>query len=90
MRSNVATPGRRRTGVFKLRCTYFRAAEGHPGRPVLLTVPEACAALRISRWTFYELVRRQQLQTLRIGTRRLVPGSAIDELIDRLRAEASS
>jgi excisionase family DNA binding protein len=51
---------------------------------LLLTVPEACAALRISRWSFYQLVRRGQLRTVRIGNRRLMPASALREFIAAL------
>jgi excisionase family DNA binding protein len=53
--------------------------------PVVLTVPEACAVLRISRWTLYELIRSRQLETVKIGSRRVVPMSAVHALLDRLR-----
>lgn len=57
------------------------------GAPALLTIDEACQKLRISRWSFYRLIQRRKLQTIRIGRRRLVPEVAIDELIDTLRQE---
>jgi excisionase family DNA binding protein len=53
--------------------------------PRLLTVTEACAALRISRWLFYRLVRQHRVRTIKIGSRRLVPAGALDELLARLQ-----
>ncbi|MBN7551377.1 helix-turn-helix domain-containing protein [Mycobacteroides abscessus] len=50
----------------------------------LLTVPEACGRLRVSRWSFYQLIRQRQIETLTIGRRRLVPTSEIDRFIDNL------
>jgi excisionase family DNA binding protein len=50
----------------------------------LLTVAEACARLRISRWMLQQLINRRQLRTIKIGSRRLIPEQAISELIDRL------
>ncbi len=50
----------------------------------LLTVPEACERLRISRWSFYQLLRKRQIQTVKIGTRRLVPASSLTLLIAEL------
>ena len=49
--------------------------------PVLLTVTEACARLRISRWTFYRLVQTRQLRTIKIGSARRVPAAAITEFV---------
>ena len=59
----------------------------HADNRRLLTVPEACAQLRVSRWTLYQLIRRRQLRTLRIGSRRLVPTEAIADLIEQLGRE---
>jgi len=49
--------------------------------PALLTVAETCACLRISRWTFYRLVHTKQLRTIKIGSTRRVPTTAIAEFI---------
>jgi excisionase family DNA binding protein len=54
----------------------------------LLTVAEACATLRISRWSLYRLIQAKRLESIQIGRRRLVPGPAVRHLIDELRAEA--
>ena len=39
----------------------------------LFTIDEAAAQLRVSRWSVYNLIRSGQLQTIKIGRRRLVP-----------------
>lgn len=58
--------------------------------PRLLTVEEACRKLRVSRWSLYQLIRANQLATVRIGRRRLVAESAIDRFIEeRERQEAA-
>jgi excisionase family DNA binding protein len=56
----------------------------------LLTVSEACAALRISRWQLYRLMHERQLGSIHIGRRRLIPAKAIQALIERLAAEADT
>ena len=50
---------------------------------LLLTVPEACEQLRISRWSFYQLVQRRQLTTIKIGGRRLVPTASLGDFVAR-------
>lgn len=54
--------------------------------PDLLTVTEACARLQISRWTFYRLVQTRQLRTVKIGSTRRVPTTAISQFIAELSA----
>ena len=56
----------------------------------LLTVPEAAARLRISRWLVYELIRSRRLRTVKIGARRLVPAQAIQECIALLLEEEAA
>ena len=55
--------------------------------PTVLTIQEACAALRISKWTLYQLIRSRQLATIKIGSRRVVSAAAIQALLDRLQEE---
>ncbi|MQA87720.1 MAG: helix-turn-helix domain-containing protein [Streptosporangiales bacterium] len=54
----------------------------------LLTVDEAAERLRVSRWTLYNLIRSNQLRTVKIGRRRLVPSTAIAECIELLEEVA--
>lgn len=81
-----------RAGQPIVSTTWFRReATATPERPeALLTVPEACAALRVSKWTLYQLIRRRQLSTIKIGARRCVPVASVQALIERLRAEGSA
>jgi excisionase family DNA binding protein len=58
--------------------------------PALLTIPEACARLRISRATFYREVERGRIRTVPIGrgrNRRVTP-DALTEYVRRLNEEA--
>jgi excisionase family DNA binding protein len=57
-------------------------------KPALLTVAEACDSLRVSKWTLYQLIRSRQLETVRIRRRRLIPLTAIHDLVKRLSDEA--
>jgi excisionase family DNA binding protein len=58
-------------------------------RPMLLDIREACSALRISRAKFYEEMRDGKIESVSIGTRRLIPADALDDYIERLRGGAS-
>jgi excisionase family DNA binding protein len=55
----------------------------------LLTVPEAAARLRVSKWMLYNLIRSRQLRSVKIGARRLIPVSAVDALLRELETEAA-
>ena len=59
---------------------YFRSDAG----TALLTVREACSQLRISKWTLYGLLRSGQLDSVRIGRRRLIAPAALEDLVRRL------
>jgi len=63
------------------------ATTGPPDR--LLTVEEAADRLRVSRWSVYNLIRANQLRTIRIGRRRLVAPSALARCIELLGDEAA-
>lgn len=55
--------------------------------PTLLTIQEASAALRISRWKLYGLSNDRKIDTVKIGRRRLVPADTLTKLVDELREE---
>jgi excisionase family DNA binding protein len=55
----------------------------------LLTVPEAAARLRISKWMLYNLIRSRRLRTIKIGDRRLVPVSAVHDFLTTLEDEVA-
>ncbi|MDV8022229.1 helix-turn-helix domain-containing protein [Rhodococcus sp. IEGM 1330] len=54
-------------------------------KPSLLTIPEACAELRISRWSVYRLIQSNQIETVTIGRRRFVPKIVLDDFIEALQ-----
>ena len=54
----------------------------------LFTIDEAAAQLRVSRWSVY-LIRSGQLQTIKIGRRRLVPLDALTECLEHLKELAA-
>jgi excisionase family DNA binding protein len=55
----------------------------------LFTIDEAAAQLRVSRWSVYNLIRSGQLQTIKIGRRRLVPLDALTECLQHLKELAA-
>ena len=46
-----------------------------------LTIKETAASLGISDWMVYEMVKRGELKTIRVGKRILVPVSALDQFV---------
>jgi len=55
----------------------------------LLTVQEAADRLRVSRWSVYNLIRANQLRTIKIGRRRLVTPAALARCIELLGEDAA-
>ncbi|MFV2021600.1 excisionase family DNA-binding protein [Micromonospora sp. LOL_023] len=58
-------------------------------RPRVLRVEEAAHELGIGRSLVYDLIRSGRLRSLKVGSRRLIPTAAIDEVIDLLSQEAA-
>lgn len=55
-----------------------------------MTVKEAGALLGVSRSLAYELVRRGDLPSLRLGRRIVVPKRAVEDLLDRAIGDRSA
>mgnify|MGYP006280957955 FL=1 len=53
----------------------------------LYSVQEAHELLNISRATFYSLLSSREIETVKVGSRRLVPAEAIEEFVSRLRTK---
>ena len=53
----------------------------------ILTIEEATARMRISRWSLYNLIRSKRLRTIKVGRRRLVPAAALAECLAQLEEE---
>ena len=56
---------------------------------LLHTVTETAGILAIGRTRTFEKVASGEIESVRIGRRRLVPAAAIVEYVERLRAEQS-
>jgi excisionase family DNA binding protein len=56
---------------------------------VVYTAEEAAQVLKISRWKVFDLIRTNQLRSVKIGGLRRIPCTAIDEYITRLLKEVA-
>lgn len=54
-----------------------------------LTVPEVMEALRLSRFKVYDLIRSNQLQSIKIGRSRRVPADALRTFMQNQLREAA-
>jgi len=52
--------------------------------PVMYRVGEAAEALRLSRTAIYELIRSEQLRSVKVGKRRLVPVAAVADYVESM------
>jgi excisionase family DNA binding protein len=57
---------------------------------ITLTVEEAGARLGISRTLAYELVRRGDIPSIRLGRRALVPIRALELMVESVASETSA
>lgn len=57
--------------------------------PKLVSVPKAMRALGVGRNTVYKLIASGELESIQLGTRRLIPVAALDALIERLAGDRS-
>lgn len=56
----------------------------------LVSIVEAAQRLGVGRSMIYELLGEGSLPSIRLGTRRLIPVKALDELIEKRMAEKSA
>jgi excisionase family DNA binding protein len=73
-----------------LREALERSKQGDRAGKVMLSVPEVCAQLGISRWMLYRLIREEKIKSVKIGSRRLVPVSAVAAFIQELETESGT
>lgn len=57
--------------------------------PRLLTIPEACERLRISRASLYKLIKRGMLSLVKVGGKSVIPEDALLKLIGTSQGRAS-
>jgi len=55
--------------------------------PLLMDVEGAAKVLGIGRSLFYQLLQTGQIESLKIGRRRVVPAAAVEAFVQRLREE---
>jgi len=56
-------------------------------QPLVYTVREAAAHLKVSPWTINRLIQLKELGSIQLGARRLIPSVDLDAFIARLRDE---
>jgi excisionase family DNA binding protein len=56
-----------------------------PIRARLLDINEASEALRISRWSMYQLINQRRIKTIRLRGRRLITPEDLDAFVAGLR-----
>lgn len=56
---------------------------------LVYTAEETAELLKISRWKVFELIRTQQLRSVKIGGLRRIPATAVEEYIARLLEEVA-
>src|SRR6266852_4749672 len=76
-------PGRRKNGA-RAMATEKNA---HHGSRRLYSALEAATLLGVGRTYMFHLIATRQIESVKIGKLRKVPSDALDEYIDRLRAE---
>ena len=55
------------------------------GSPLLVSVESGAAALGIGRTQMFRLLRAGEVESLKIGARRLIPTASLAEYVARLR-----
>lgn len=51
---------------------------------MLLTIPEACAMIRVGRTKLYQLLNEGEIKAVKIGKKTLIPGSDLQKWQDSL------
>jgi excisionase family DNA binding protein len=60
--------------------------KAEPLQKKTLSVSEATQVLGVSKWTLYDLIRRNEMKTIKLGARRLILMDEIDALLERMRS----
>jgi len=61
--------------------------EVHMNSPTLLTPEEAARFLNVSRTVLYQLISKNEIESIKLGRSRRIPVSALDDFVTRLRTE---
>jgi excisionase family DNA binding protein len=60
-----------------------------PPAPLLLSVEEGAAQLRIGRSRMFDLIRRGEVLSVKVGGSRRIPYDSLKAYVDRLTEQAS-
>lgn len=52
---------------------------------MLLTIPEACAMIRVGRTKFYQLLNAGEIKAVKIGKKALIKSSELEKWVCTLR-----
>ena len=63
--------------------------EGNKMEKLLLTPEETAEALNIGRSTVFEMLRRRELESVKIGKARRIPVEVVRDYVDRLKSDAA-
>jgi len=66
-----------------LREALEKSKQGKQAPSIMLSVGEAWAKLGIGRTTLYELIRKKEIESVKIGRRRLISLRAIERFIEQ-------
>ena len=56
---------------------------------LMVSVNEACDRTGIGRSALYEMIRDGEIQSVKVGRRRLIPVTGLESLVERLIAESN-
>ena len=86
----TAAEGRARSGAAKNDSDQSSAAESSVARALIYTTAEAAQLLRIGKTSLYELMATGELQSMKIGSRRLIAHQDLEAFIESRRAEGAA
>ncbi len=58
--------------------------------PLAYSIAQATNIIPVSRTTFYELIKRGELETVHVGARQLIPHKSLVDYLNRLSTEQAA
>jgi excisionase family DNA binding protein len=65
-------------------------ATADPGSPLLLSTEQVAVLLAVHRATIFDLIRRQEIDSVKIGRRRLISRRAVERFIAEQEGKATT
>jgi excisionase family DNA binding protein len=60
------------------------------GEKLAYSTEDVCSTLSIGRTALFELLRRNEIHSVKIGRRRIIPAASVDAYLARLVAEQTA